>query len=240
MKMNQLAQTKNVDSALECVDYLLARPVTEMVGLSLWYGNPGVGKTRFAKRYAIANSQIYLRLESTSTAKTFALQLYECLCYHCSLPVGNIRGSANRIFAVCKEILSDLPNLVIFVDEIDYAFKNSQLLGSIRDIVDETSAIVILVGMQDAYKELLKANVHYFDRCNFFVEFETLDRADVKLVMQTISDITVDADTIQMLHQKTSGTLRKIVKLIHAIETIAATLDVKSVSFRDVKELFNG
>jgi len=240
MKKNQLVEITNTKKASDCINFLRDRPITEMAGLSLWYGIPGVGKSRFARRYAILNSQLYLRLESTSSAKTFALHLYENLCYHCSLPVGNIRGSANTIFSICKEIIADLPGLIIFVDEIDYAFNNSQLLGAIRDIVDCTTAIVILIGMQNTYKELLKANVHYFDRCSFFVEFKTLSYNDVKLLIDSVSDVTMDSDIIKEIHKRTSGTLRKIVKMIHTIEIIAKTLNVKVITYNDTLNLFNG
>ena len=168
------------------------------------------------------------------------MQLYEDLCYHCGLPVQGISGSANKIFNICKEIIADLPDLIIFVDEIDYAFRNSQLLGAIRDIVDGTTAVVILIGMQNAYKELLNANAHYFDRCSYFVEFKTLNYKDVKLLIESVSDITMDSDTIKEIHRRTSGTLRKIIKLIHTIEIIAKTLDVKVITFNDTLNLFNG
>ena len=55
-----------------------------------------------------------------------------------------------------KRILDEHPNTVIVVDEIDYAFGNRKLLGTIRDIVDETVSVIILIGMQNAHTELKK------------------------------------------------------------------------------------
>ncbi|MDZ4121607.1 MAG: hypothetical protein U1C33_04260 [Candidatus Cloacimonadaceae bacterium] len=47
-----------------------------------------------------------------------------------------------------------MEDLIIIIDEIDYAYKHEALLGSIRDIVDETLSIVILVGMQTSKDRL--------------------------------------------------------------------------------------
>lgn len=235
MKQDVIALTANVKKAMQCVDYLMKRPKTEMVGLGLIYGVPGVGKTRFARRFSIQNDFIYLRLESTTTARSFAIQLYEALKvkFNVSEPT---RGSANAIFEKCVDLINDVEReVIIFVDEIDYAFRDHKLLGAVRDIVDETLAIIILVGMQDAKRRLLQANSHYFDRCNYFVEFKTLKLKDVKLVCDTVSDVQMDADVIKTIWSISKGTLRKIVKLIYAIESIAKSRKMTSISITDVK-----
>ncbi len=45
MRERILAETENVRGAKKCVAYLQDRPKTEMVGLGLLYGAPGLGKT---------------------------------------------------------------------------------------------------------------------------------------------------------------------------------------------------
>ncbi|MDD3949242.1 MAG: AAA family ATPase [Anaerolineaceae bacterium] len=64
--------------------------------------------------------------------------------------------------------MEDHADTVIVIDEIDYAFKHESLLGTIRDIVDQTMCIVILVGMQSAKDRLAQINPHYFDCCSCF------------------------------------------------------------------------
>ena len=235
MKHEKVAQTQNVISAINCIKYMQGRPKTEMVGLSLIYGAPGLGKSRFAKRFAIQNDLIYIRLESTETAKSFAVKMHRKISekYHLSEVV---RGSTNKIFDHCIQTIHDVEDdLIIFVDEIDYAFRDRKLLGAIRDIVDKTLAVIILVGMQDAKKQLLRANAHYFDRCNYFVEFNSLSLKDVKLVCDTVADIELDEGAIKYLHQTSKGTLRKIIKLLYAIETVAQAKSLKKVQYKDIR-----
>jgi len=43
---------------------LMNRPKTEMVGLGLIYGKPGLGKTTYASRIAFMRGYIYMRLGS--------------------------------------------------------------------------------------------------------------------------------------------------------------------------------
>lgn len=238
MQENKMALTENVKKSIKMIRYLLNRPKMEMVGLGLLYGAPGLGKSRFAKRFAIQNNFMYIRLESTTTAKSFADDLYELLCrkYNFSpLKIGS--KSSNYVFNLCKEILNDAQDPVIFVDEIDYAFTyaGKQLLGSIRDLVDETLAVILLVGMQDAKKQLLRANAHYFDRCNYFVQYKKLNLKDVQTVVDEIAEIELDKATVKQIYTTTQGTLRKVIKLLHAIEQIARSRGKKQIEYKDIK-----
>ena len=236
MKENRIANIENVKRAIQMIQYLRRRPKTEMVGLGLIYGAPGLGKSRFARRFAVQNGLFYLRLEATDTARTFSLKLYELLCEKYNISP-QMRGSTNKIFDACIDIINDVNDeVIIFIDEIDYAFhRNRKLLGSIRDIVDRTLAIIILVGMQNARQELLKANSHYFDRCNYFTEFRPISLADATLICKTVADVGISGEVVKYIHTAAAGNLRKIIKLIYAVESIAATKQTKTIKIGDIE-----
>jgi len=237
MKQEVVAITKNVRESLKCVEYLRRRPKTEMVGLGLIYGPAGTGKTRFARRFAIQNNFIFIRLESTMTARSFVYSLFDALKTKFNIS-DNSRGSTNTIYAKCVEIINDIEDeVIIFIDEIDYAFKDKKLLGTIRDIVDETICIIILVGMQNAKIELLKCNSHYFDRCNYFVQYTRLNLKDVQLVCNELSEYQIDKDTIKAIKELTRGTLRQVVKLINACENVAKSKQLKEIKYSDVRAI---
>ena len=176
MKQGNLVRITNVVEADECISFLLNRPKLEMVGLGLIYGRPGLGKTTYASRIAYSRGYIYLRLEAVTTPKAFAVELLTALYRRFNLGEYIPNGTTNNLFKLSMQILEDHEDTVIVIDEIDYAFKHDKLLGAIRDIVDETLTVVILVGMQNAKDRLAQINEYYFDRCNSFYEFQSVTR----------------------------------------------------------------
>lgn len=218
MKQGKLITTANVVRADRAIEYLRKRPKLELVGLGLVYGKPGLGKSTWASRTAFSKGYIYLRLESTTTPKNFAQRLLSSLA--CRYNYGNVPtcGATNTIFKRCMAILENHEDAVIIVDEIDYAFSNKQLLGAIRDIVDETLAIVILVGMQNAKEKLLQVNEYYFDRCNVFCEFSSSDKKDVSELCRQVMDKTPNEAMKEMIYRESTGNLRRAVKLIYGVE----------------------
>ena len=109
------------------------------------------------------------------------------------------------------------------IDEIDYAFKHDKLLGAIRDIVDETLTIVVLVGMQDARNRLAAINRHYFDRCNYFYEFKSVGKDDIRKIAREVMEIPVDEDVVTKINFNCEGNLRKAVKIMYIIERAKAS-----------------
>lgn len=219
MKQNQLVRIANVVEADQCINYLVNRPKLEMVGLGLLYGRPGLGKTTYAQRIAFQRGYIYLRLEAYSTAKTFGnsliAALYEKYGINDIVPI----GTASNIFTLCKQILEDHPETVIIIDEIDYAFGQDKLLGAIRDMVDETLIIIILVGMQTAKDRLSRLNEYYFDRCNTFLEFQPVSKKDIKLVALEVMEVEVTDKIVDDIYNTCKGNLRKGMKMMYSIES---------------------
>ena len=219
MKQNQLVRISNVVEADQCVNYLLNRPKMEMVGLGLIYGLPGLGKTTYAQRMAFQRGYIYLRLEATTTPKSFAVDLITALYQRFNLGYNIPYGTTNNLFKLSLQILEEQEDMVIVIDEIDYAFKHDKLLGAIRDIVDETLTVVILVGMQNAKDRLSQINEYYFDRCNSFYEFKPVNRKDIKILAKEVLDVEVTEKIVNLIHESAKGNLRKAMKMMHSIET---------------------
>lgn len=215
-----MVETGNVKRALGYVQALLKRPVTEMVGMMLVYGNPGLGKTRFGERLAYSNGFIYMRLEASMTVKDFITNLLNNLHYKFHIKDHAKKGNTNYLLQEIKILLDEHPNTVIVIDEIDYSFGNKKLLGTIRDIVDETISVMILIGMQNAYNELKKTNQHFFDRCGYIMKFESNSVNDVKKMSKEVCEQQLDEEVIKTIYQHTGGNFRKTIKLLHAAEQL--------------------
>jgi replication-associated recombination protein RarA len=235
MKQGVLVKTQNVIAADKCIEYLLKRPKLEMVGLGLLYGRPGLGKTTYANRMAFSRGYVYLRLEATTTPKAFASKLLLILYKRFGMGDYIPYGSANDLFLMCLSLVEDHKDTIIVIDEIDYAFRHPQLLGAIRDIVDETTAIVILVGMQNAKDRLNQINEYYFDRCNFFYEFQDVSKKDITQLCHEILEIKFSQDVIDYIHFHSCSNLRKAMKLIHSVEEIGIIKNLNTVTQADLK-----
>ena len=235
MKQGILVKTQNVIAADKCIEYLLKRPKLEMVGLGLLYGRPGLGKTTYTNRMAFSRGYVYLRLEATTTPKAFASKLLLTLYKRFGMGEYIPYGTANDLFLMCLSLIEDHKDTIIVVDEIDYAFRHPQLLGAIRDIVDETTAIVILVGMQNAKDRLNTINEYYFDRCNFFYEFQDVSKKDIAQLCSEILEIKISPDVTDYIHFHSCGNLRKAMKLIHSVEEIGILRKLDIVTQLDLK-----
>lgn len=239
MKSHVMAETKNVYQAKKMVDLLITRKRSEMVGLGLIYGPAGLGKTRFAKRFSLEMGYIYYRLDSTASQKSLLKDIMELVQNKKCIASSMIKGSKHLIFEDIVEYLQGDKDFVLFIDEIDYAFKNKELLGTIRDLADLTDITIILVGMQNAKSELLKCNAHYFDRCNGFCEFKPLDMEDTRLIVNTLSDIKFDEGMIKYLKDISHGTMRVIVKNIDYLEKLAIKTKRTEIKYDEVKSALN-
>jgi replication-associated recombination protein RarA len=233
MKLEKMSAIENVTRAQNTLNILLTRPRSEMVGLGLIYGAPGLGKTRFAKRTAFTKGYVYMQLESTMNQRAFLKSLLRTLQIFYSVPAP-IKGSKQQIFEEVRDILLLAPDTVIFIDEIDYAFSDKAMLGTIRDFVDTTTATIVLFGMQGAYASLLKANAHYFDRCNAFCEFQSLSRADTALICKEVSDVELAPEALKWIHDSSRGTIRKVIKNINFLEQVAAAKGLKTITAKEL------
>jgi replication-associated recombination protein RarA len=235
MNQGKLVRTKNVIEAERCVEYLLNRPKMEMVGLGMLYGKPGLGKTTYASRIAFSRGYVYLRLEASTRPKNFAQQLLMALNGRYALGEYLEHGSTNTLFKRCLGILEEHEDAIIVIDEIDYALPDPKLLGMIRDIVDETLAIVLLVGMQGSRDKLLQINEYYFDRCNIFYEFEPLGKADIGLLCKEVMEIKCAPEIVEYVHFHACGNLRKTIKILHGLEASAREKGLTRITLNDVE-----
>lgn len=234
MKQGRLAKTSNVIKAEKAIEYLLNRPKMEMVGLGLIYGHPGLGKTTFAMRTAVVNDYIYIRMDSYMTPKTFGITLAKAIHRHLGHGDVPVSGHSHNVFRQIVAMLIESPGIVIIVDEIDYAFQNKRILGAIRDIVDQTLAAVVLIGMQDAKDKLYRIDRHYFDRCNVFVEFKNPTKQDIALFLATVMEVEITKEVVDYVYRQNNGTLRDTVKLVSMMETVARAKGLKKVGLKDL------
>jgi len=246
MKTRQLVETANVKGASVMLKNLIHRTKPEVVGLGLIYGNAGLGKTRWAQAMAIRNGYYYMRLETSQRPRNFLMDLINVLSSQQSAvsrqwpgesyPVYS-RATTKELFNEALEVLQGDENIVLFIDEIDYAFKNDRVLSTIRDLADLSLATFVLIGMQSAKEMLHRKNAHYFDRCNGFFQFRPLSPEDVKAILDGVCEVAVDDDIATFVHKKSSGTLRVLNKYIGALEQIGERMKKSTLAYAEIKDI---
>jgi len=226
MKEETYVKTSNVLAAEQAISKLLARPRLELVGLGLIHGDRGLGKSRYGKQLAYRNNYMYIRLDASETAKSFSQKLWKGLKYQLhrkgvqtdDYPAPH--GSTNTLMNLCITILGEPENAdsVIVIDEFDNALSDRVLRESIRDIVDNSLATVVLIGMNQVKTKLERLNPHFFDRCNFFCEFKPINKGDAGLLCRAASEVPMDDKMVEYCYALSHGNIRKLIKAIQLLE----------------------
>jgi hypothetical protein len=198
-----------------------------------------LGKSRWAFKTALDTGAIYMRLVANITVKEFLKKLLMKLEYKHLAPEA-IYGTKHDIYTQIVSILQRNPGIVIFIDEVDYGFKNKDILASIRDFADESYATFVLVGMHDAKVQLLKMNTHYFDRCNGFCDFKELSKEDTANIMRGVCEVSVDDGISDFIYKKSNGTIRLINKYIEIIEEIGRKMKKSELIYKDISGVLSG
>ncbi|MFA5628575.1 MAG: ATP-binding protein [Thiohalomonadaceae bacterium] len=238
MKEHIMTTTDNVLAGMKCLKYLEERPLTEMAGLGLIYGNTGLGKTRFAMRMAIDNNHIYLRVKQNDTPKSLLLGILEKIMINYGIDDSSLlRGSTATLGIrveeeINRQTTSDhIP--VIFIDEIDYALdrRRDELMGTIRDLVDNTVVTIVMVGEEKAREKLMRLNRHYYGRCSYLCEFKPISRRDAVKIMNEVSDIEIGKELVELVSARVNGDIRNVIKFVKDFEQIAI---YKGLDFLDL------
>jgi len=235
MKTRQLVETANVKGASRVLKNLIERTKPENVGLGLFYGHAGLGKTRWAQTTAIRNGYYYMQIvASHQRPKPFLTDLL-CVLSNGVMPSGCGYDSVKVLFDKCLSIFQRDEELVLFIDEIDYAFKKDLILSIIRDFADLSLCTFVLIGMQSAKESLYRKNAHYFDRCNGFYQFRQISTEDLAVYLREVCEVEVDLPIVEYVAKKSNGTLRVVNKYVDALETIGAKLQKKALVYSEIK-----
>jgi len=130
-------------------------------------------------------------------------------------------------FSTCVKKLKENPQVII-IDEVDYLLNDKRSIETLRDIHDETNCPIIFVGMGLAHKKIERFK-HLFDRFSEIVKFETFSIADLKEIIEQLSEVNVAVEAIELIHKKYNR-FRQIVQLINQLEIIAKENNLAEIS----------
>lgn len=237
MKVNQLAKTTNVLSAIALIEELLCREKSEQRGLALIYGQTGLGKTTFVERYGFSHGWLYLKIMEQDTSRSMLERIYQRLkrTYYGEELV--TYKPAYKLEQEIIEILNTYPQTVIIIDEVNLLTKAKRwrMLETIRDLVDCSFVSIIMVGEERTKSDLENYNRHFFDRCRFFFEFKPNMAEDYQEYFKAVSaGIEIDNKLGEWLYRSTAGNLRKGWKMLEKLEKVALQKKLTRLSLTDL------
>jgi DNA transposition AAA+ family ATPase len=223
---NIFVVTNNVECASGMITRLRERD-KGVPGLALIYGDPGLGKTRFALWLADRMGAVFVRALATSTVRSFL----EDLVYELGL---DPMFRAADLYRQARKALIENPRLVI-IDEVDRLAANWQALETLRDLADETGTAMVLIGM-DASERKLSRFRHFFYRLKSHIyQFTPLSEADLKRFAEQICDVAFDDSAISDIHKMTAGRIGDVIGQLYKAERIAQANNFKTIEGKHLR-----
>ena len=219
-------KTNNVKRFITMMNNLLNR-AEGVPGMGLVYGEPGLGKTQAIKWWAFKNDAILIRCNQMMSSKWL---LREILDYMSEIKPYTVSDSFDEVI---KNLI--LKPRVLIVDEVDYlTMEKLKSIEILRDIHDKTNVPVVLVGMTSANSRLKKFS-HLYDRLSEIVKFERFSKADIKTIINELSEIEMTECAIKYIYSNYNR-FRQIVKVINKAETVAKANGLSSIDEILIKE----
>ena len=218
-------KTNNVKRFITMMNNLQNR-AEGVPGMGLVYGEPGLGKTQTINWWAFKNNAILVRCTQLMTARWLLTEILD--------EMGELSGyKISDCFKLVVRNLLVNPQIII-VDEVDYLTVDSRAVETLRDIHDKTNVPIILVGMINAKSRLKKFN-HLYDRLSEIVKFEKFSKADIKTIVQELSEVEMTDCAIRYIYRNLNR-FRQIVKVINKAEIIAKANGLNSIDEILIKE----
>lgn len=218
-------KTNNVKRFITMMNNLQNR-AEGVPGMALVYGEPGLGKTQTINWWAFKNNAILVRCTQLMSARWLLSEILE--------EMGEIYGyKISDCFKLVVRNLLVNPQIII-IDEVDYLTVDSRAVETLRDIHDKTNVPIVLVGMINAKSRLKKFN-HLYDRLSEIVKFEKFSKADIKTIVQELSEVEMTECAIRYIYTNLNR-FRQIVKVINKAEIIAKANGLNSIDEILIKE----
>jgi DNA transposition AAA+ family ATPase len=218
------AITSNVERFVGAMENLLRRD-SGVPGMALLYGDPGLGKTRTSIWWALKNDGVFIRTKKVMTARWL---LEEIVAELGEAPMFRTAD----LFRQIEDKLMERPRTII-VDEIDYF--DARMIETLRDIHDVSGAPVVLIGMGQAEKKLMRYK-HLFDRLSEIIRFSDLTLKDIATIGDQLCEVALTEDAISFIYSDTTR-FRKLIVWLYRAEMFANANGREKVTSADLEKV---
>ena len=110
---------------------------------------------------------------------------------------------------------------------------DGRIIETLRDVYDETNAPMILIGMGQADKKLMRYK-HLWDRLSEIVKFNELSQADISGIAAQLCETPLAEDAVSFIHSQ--GTrFRRVLLFLYRAEAIAKRNRLSIVAAADLR-----
>jgi DNA polymerase III delta prime subunit len=212
------AITPIIEHAMSSVTSLIERD-KGIPGLALIFGPPGLGKTRFGIWLADKLGAVFVRALANATVRSFLQDLVFGL---------EPMYRASDIYKQAERSLSENPRLII-IDEVDRIVARWQAIEALRDLSDQTSSPILLIGMEESERKLVKFRHLFYRMKSHIMRFTPLSEADVRGFVDQVCEVQLEDSAIAEIHKITGGRIGDIIAELYKAERIARANDLKTV-----------
>jgi len=212
------ARTSNVNNFVSAMTRLTNRQ-EGIPGMALIFGEPGLGKTRTALWWCAQNDGVFIRTKKLMSGRWL---LEETVAELGEAPMRR----TSDLFRQAVDQLLERPR-TIFVDEADYLAYDARVIETLRDLHDTTGTPIVLIGMDQADKKLMRYK-HLYDRFSEVVRFNPLTMDDVKAIAEQMCEVKLSHDAIHYIHSQ-ANRFRRVVVWLYRAEAVAKANSLKEV-----------
>lgn len=201
LALPSIAPLRNVLLLRRSLDHLVKRNPS-LPGIGVFYGDPGVGKSKACAAAAAALGAVYVEIRSFFTKKTFLLALLNEMGIKPEKTIGEM------VDQICQQlVLSKKP---VILDEGDYLVKR-HLIELVRDIYENSGAAILLVGEERFPMALRRESERFYDRVLEWQPAERTDMDDARKLARLYSpDVELKDDLVAAILKDSRYIARKV------------------------------
>jgi DNA transposition AAA+ family ATPase len=218
--------------AMGCLQRIIERQ-SHLPGMAVLYGFSGLGKSTAAAYISNKMRAYYVECKSVWSKKALLENILKVM------GITPSRTSSEMLDQICEQLAKSGRPLII--DEMDHIVEKAAV-EIIRDIYEGSRAPILLIGEERLPAKLTKWE-RFHGRILEWAAAPSADLHDANVLADFYcSGITVQPDLLEQIHQKSKGSVRRIVTNLDRVREEATSQGISSIGLKEwgKRELYTG